>query len=89
MIAPESSVNFSQVRDTTLADLVDQGNAALTFDTRKPIFDEYQVVMREQSPIAYLYTYDSLTAYNKRVSGLNVDDFNSLNWSSWKWDIEG
>ena len=87
MIAPESSVNFSQVTDTTLADLVDKGNAELTFETRKPVFDEYQVVMREQSPIAYLYTYDSLTAYNKRVTGLNVDDFNTLNWSSWKWDI--
>ena len=89
MIAPESSVNFSQVTDTTLADLVDKGNAELTFEARKPVFDEYQVVMREQSPIAYLYTYDSLTAYNKRVTGLNVDDFNTLNWSSWKWDIEG
>ncbi len=89
MIAPDSSVNFSQVRDTTLADLVDKGNAELTFETRKPIFDEYQVMMREQSPIAYLYTYDSLTAYNKRVTGVNVADFNTLNWSAWKWDIEG
>lgn len=86
MIAPDSQVNFSQVRDTTLADLVDKGNAELTFETRKPIFDAYQEEMRKESPIAYLFTRDSLTAYNKSVSGLNVADFNSLNWSSWKWD---
>ena len=38
--------------------------------------------------MAYLYTKNTLTAYNKRVTGLNNADFNALNWSSWEWDIQ-
>ena len=38
--------------------------------------------------MAYLYTKNVLTAYNKRVSGVEVENFNSLNWSSWNWDID-
>ena len=34
------------------------------------------------------YTKDNITAYSNRVTGVNVADFNSLNWSSWEWDIQ-
>lgn len=88
MIHPDSSVNFCQLKDTELTDIIDKGNAELTFEARKPYFDEYQVEIRERSPMAYLYTKNVLTAYNKRVSGVEVENFNSLNWSSWNWDIE-
>ena len=88
MIHPDSSVNFSQLKDTELTDIIDKGNAELTFEARKPYFDEYQVKIRERSPMAYLYTKNVLSAYNKRVSGVEVENFNSFNWSSWNWDIE-
>lgn len=88
MIYPGSSVNFCQLQDTVLSDIIDKGNAELTFDARKPYFDEYQVEIKEMSPMAYLYTKNSLTAYNKRVTGIDAASFNSLNWSSWKWDIQ-
>ncbi|MDO5416791.1 MAG: peptide ABC transporter substrate-binding protein [Lachnospiraceae bacterium] len=88
MIHPDSSVNFCQLKDTELTDIIDKGNAELSFEARKPYFDEYQVKIRERSPMAYLYTKSSLTAYNKRVSGINAADFNSLNWSSWNWDVQ-
>lgn len=88
MIHPDSSVNFCQLTDTELTDIIDEGNAKLTFEERKPYFDEYQVKMRERTPMAYLYTKNSLTAYNKRLTGIDAADFNSLNWSSWKWDVQ-
>ena len=44
MIYPESSCNFCQLQDTELSDLIDKGNAELTFEARKPYFDEYQAV---------------------------------------------
>lgn len=87
MISPDSSVNFCQLKDTFLTDLIDKGNAELTFEARKPYFDEYQVQIKEISPMAYLYTSNSLTAHNKRVTGVNAANFNSLNWSTWEWDI--
>ena len=87
MIAPDSSVNFCQLTDTTLADLIDAGNAELTFEARKPYFDEYQVQIREISPMAYLYTSSSHTAYSPRVTGIKPENFSTLNWSSWEWDV--
>lgn len=88
MIYPQSSVNFCQLTDTELSDIIDKGNSELTFEARKPYFDEYQERILERSPMIYLYTKNSLVAYNKRLSGINVDDFNSLNWSAWNWDVQ-
>ena len=88
MIYPGSSVNFCQLTDTELSDIIDEGNSKLTFEERKPYFDEYQEMIVERSPMAYLYTKNTLTAYNKRVTGLNNADFIALNWSSWEWDIQ-
>ena len=88
MIYPGSSVNFCQLTDTELSDIIDEGNSKLTFEERKPYFDEYQEMIVERSPMAYLYTKNTLTAYNQRVTGLNNADFNALNWSSWEWDIQ-
>jgi peptide/nickel transport system substrate-binding protein len=88
MISPDSSCNFCQLQDTELTDIIDAGNAELTFEARKPYFDEYQELIRERSPMAYLYTKNTLTAYNKRVTGVNVANFDSLNWSSWNWDVQ-
>lgn len=88
MIYPESSCNFCQLQDTELSDLIDKGNAELTFEARKPYFDEYQEKVVEKAAMGYLYTKNLLTAYNKSMKNLNVADFNCLNWSSWEWDKE-
>lgn len=88
MIYPGSSVNFCQLTDTELSDIIDAGNAELTFEARKPYFDEYQEKILERSPMAYLYTRNTLSAHNKRVTGLSTADFNALNWSSWEWDVQ-
>ena len=88
MIYPGSSCNFCQLQDTELSDLIDKGNAELTFETRKPYFDEYQEKVVEKAAMGYLYTKNFLTAYNKSMKNLNVADFNGLNWSSWEWDKE-
>lgn len=88
MIHPDSSVNFCRLKDTEMTDVIDEGNAKLTFEERQPYFDQYQEMVRERSAMAYLYTKDNITAYSNRVTGVNVADFNSLNWSSWEWDIQ-
>ena len=88
MIHPDSSCNFCLLKDTEMTDVIDEGNAKLTFEERQPYFDKYQEMVRERSAMAYLYTKDNITAYSNRVTGVNVADFNSLNWSSWNWDIQ-
>ena len=87
MLAKGSSVNFAQLEDSTLTDLIDKGNEALTFEDRKPIFDEFQEKIMEISPMAYLYTSNNLVAASKRLSNLPVKDFDCLNWSLWTWKV--
>ena len=87
MLAKGSSVNFAQLEDSTLTDLIDKGNEALTFEDRKPIFDEFQEKIMEVSPMAYLYTSNNLVAASKRLSNLPVKDFDCLNWSLWTWKV--
>ncbi len=87
MLAVDSSANFCKTTSTVFQDKADEGNAALTFETRKPIFDEYQVLIKDETPMAYLYTSNSLMAFNKRMV-VNVDNFSVLNWSTWTWDVQ-
>lgn len=88
MLAPGSSVNFCQIEDTTLIDLLDEGNKQLTFDERKPFFDEFQVKVKEISPMGYLYTSNILIGMNKRLSNVVTENFGSMNWSIWNWKVE-
>lgn len=88
MIYPSSSCNFCQLQDTEMTDLIDKGNAELTFEKRKPYFDEYQEMVVEKAAMGYLFTKNLLTAYSKNMKNLHAEDFNGLNWSSWEWDKE-
>ncbi|MCL2703910.1 MAG: peptide ABC transporter substrate-binding protein [Defluviitaleaceae bacterium] len=87
MINPDSTVNFSRLTDYTLSDLALEGTSALTFETRVPYFNLYQELMRDTAAIVYLFTTNSLMAYNNRLTGINAANFNVLDWSAWKWDI--
>jgi peptide/nickel transport system substrate-binding protein len=88
MLATESSANFSRTTNTAFQNLADEGNASLTFEARKPIFDAYQALIKDETPMAYLYTSNSLMAYNMRMVVENVNNFNVLNWSTWTWDVK-
>ena len=79
-------VYVTELLNTT--DVIDKGNAELTFEARKPYFDEYQVMVKERSAMAYLYTKNTLTVHNKRITGINAENFDSLNWSTWNWDVQ-
>ena len=87
MIAPDSSVNFAHVPDDSLTSIIDEAYAQLTFDARKPLFDEYQEKIMEISPMAYLYTNNDLVAYNKKLSNVNTANFSNLNLSTWTWKV--
>ncbi len=88
MIDPASPVNFSLLETTELADLIDKGNAELTFEKQLPYFKDYQAKVKELSAMPYLYATNMLMAYNKRVTGVEGVEFLVMNWQSWLWDVE-
>ncbi len=87
MISPTSTVNFSRLKTDVLSKLVDAGSAQLTFETRKPHFDAYQEAVKEVSGMPYLFTTNTLMAYNKRLSNVKTADFSRLNWAVWQWKV--
>ncbi len=88
MIDADSPVNFSLYRTTELSDLIDAGNAELTFEKRLPYFKAYQEKVREISAMPYLYSNNTLMAYNKRVKNIDLESFGVMTWKSWTWDVE-
>jgi peptide/nickel transport system substrate-binding protein len=88
MIQPGNSVNFALLSDPELANICDQGNAALTYEERLPYFQKYQHRMRDITPMAYLYTTNALMAYNKRLSNVNPVNYLTLYWPTWEWNVE-
>ncbi len=84
----QGEFNLCQLpEDNELAALLMKGNSTLTKEERVPIFNEFQVKMREITPYAYIFTTNSLVAYNKRLSNVDVTKFSTFNWEMNKWKV--
>ena len=70
-----------------LIKLLKKGDSLLTMEERKPVFDEFQVEMKKISPYGYLFTTNSLVAYNKRLSGVKPENFSTFNWEIHTWKV--
>ena len=79
--------NFAHLTDPTLGNLGRDGSQETSFETRKPIYDEYQRVLNEQMPFVWLYFANKLMAYNNRLSNVPVEDFAFMNWCTWEWEV--
>ncbi len=87
-VTPGHINNFSQNEDPSLGEKGAEGLAAFTYEERKPYYDEYQMMLREQSPFVFLYLKNDLVAYNKRLSNIHFEDFSLLSRSVWEWKVE-
>lgn len=87
MIEATSPVNFSLYKTSELSDIIDAGNAELTFEKRLPHFKAYQEKVKEISAMPYLYSNNDLMAYNKRVKNIDLPSFGVMSWKTWTWDI--
>lgn len=84
----QGEFNLCQLpEDNELAALLSKGNATLTKEERMPIFNEFQAKMKELAPYAYIFTTNSLVAYNKRLSNVDVTKFATFNWEMNTWKV--
>lgn len=86
-VTPGHINNFSQNEDPTLGELGIKGIKAFTYETRRPFYDQYQMVLREQVPFVWLYFANDLVAYNKRISNIDYRNFTLHNRSVWEWKV--
>ena len=85
-VTPGHVNNFSQNEDPTLGQIGLSGQSKLTEAERKTVYDEYQMVMKEQAPFLFLYYPNTLIAYNNRLTNVKTADFpiRNMNVSEWK-----
>lgn len=86
-VTPGHVNNFSQNEDPSLGEMGNKGLSVFTFEDRKPYYDQYQAMLREQSPFVFLFLKNDLVAYNKRISNIHYEDFNLLSRSVWEWKV--
>lgn len=85
---PEHMNNFSQLSDPLIFETGDKGGHAFDYEARKACYDEYQELLREYVPFAFLYFQNTLYAYSSRISGItDVQDYSQLNRDVWNWTI--
>lgn len=87
-VTPGHLNNFSQNEDPSLGEVGRKGLNQFSFEDRKPYYDEYQMMLREQCPFVWLYFQKDLVAYNKKISNVCFEDYSLLNRSVWEWHVE-
>lgn len=74
--------------DNELVSILKEANSALTMEERTPLFNEYQEKVKEIAPYGYLFTTNSLVAYNSRLGNVKPENFSTFNWAIYSWTIE-
>lgn len=80
---------FSHTTDEYLLGLIDAGAAGITFEERKPYYDEIQEIIVEDVPVIFMYSLDNILVYNNRLSNVTTEngDF-KINKQPWLWEVE-
>ena len=80
--------NFAQLTDPTIGQVGESGAKEITFEAHKAIYDEYQMLLKDQMPMAFLYFTNTLFAYNSRLSNVpaSTTDYN-INKNVWEWKV--
>lgn len=87
-VRPGHVNNFSQNQDNSLYEKgMIEGFAVNSYEERLPIYQEYQMMLRDQVPFSWLYFQNDLVAYNKRISNVHFENFSLLNRAVWEWEI--
>lgn len=85
---PDHLNNFSQLSDWTVYNTGAEGEHSFDFESRKVCYDNYQRLLREQVPFAFLYYQNTLYAYNNKVEGIkDVQDYSQQNRDVWNWTV--
>lgn len=87
-VRPGHVNNFSQNADPSLYEKgMVEGFKVFTYEERLPIYQEYQMMLRDQVPFSWLYFENDLVAYSNKISNIHYENFSLLNRAVWQWEI--
>ena len=85
----EGSNNMTGFCDPALDEVMRESDGYVTFEERKPLLDEAQMILGEDAHSMFLYNTPHITVVSDSLknfasSGTNLGDF----WNVYEWDIE-
>lgn len=80
-----SATNFPNIRDDRYSKLYQKAVVELDPEKQKQDYADIQQLILDDLPISYLYSQNSLLAYNRSWENLDADTFSQLNWKVWEW----
>lgn len=80
--------NFTQLSDPTIGLTGEAGAKEITFEARKAVYDEYQQLLYDQMPMAFLYHTNDLFAHSDKIENVHSGalDYN-INKNVWEWKV--
>ena len=81
--------NFAQFNNARMDELIEGGLKVVSFEERKPYYDEIQAIFAEEQPVLNLQFDEWMNVFNSRIKGLPEGPQNSLMYQqAYKWWIE-
>lgn len=88
-MVPGAKNNFTCVPDNRYSRLYEDAAKEVDLDSEKAAFNTVWQKLLDDSPIAYLYSVDSLFAYNKnRLDNIDPTLFEQVNWETYTWKVK-
>lgn len=80
--------NFTQLQDPALGELGESGAHELTFEARKEIYDDYQEMIVDWMPMAFLYFTNDLFAHSAKIENVRPENLDyNVNKNVWEWKV--
>lgn len=71
--AIENGYNFVSYTNTKVDQLLESGRATIDRKKAKPIWDEFQEIIVEESPYTFLVIQDKIAGYDNRIQNVKLD----------------
>ena len=79
-------LNFSTYQNDGKDEILEKLQQRLTESEKIKLYKDLQSIFQEDEPVTFLYWFDNIIVYNKRISEINFSMLGLVK-NSWKWRI--
>ncbi|MDH3268913.1 MAG: ABC transporter substrate-binding protein [Ignavibacteria bacterium] len=79
-------LNFSSYQNNEKDEILENFQQRLTESEKTKLYKELQNIFQEDEPVTFLYWFDNIIAYNKRIAKINFSMLGLVK-NAWEWKI--
>jgi peptide/nickel transport system substrate-binding protein len=79
-------LNFSSYQNNEKDEILENLQQRLTESEKTKLYKELQSIFQEDEPVTFLYWFDNIIAYNKRIAKINFSMLGLVK-NAWEWRI--